>query len=225
MNSRKEEENPKEKNCETVIEHLKKAVGLSVGVSHVAAVHIEAERGEEGHEERLRGVRIPHPDRLPPFLRYSTLCCRLISIQQRGHHPVLDAVLPPDPTRRRRPRWERRRRRVGGGGVGRHHADVEARGQVVHEDAERRGRSGRAPSGEGPEVEERAAGGGSGGGGGEVEEGGGERDEEQQERRAQGHRAAARRPHADTAAAGAEAEWLACGRHAASDGGRDGEFG
>jgi hypothetical protein len=86
---------------------------------------------------------------------------------------------------------------------------VEARGQVVHEDAERRGRGGRAPGGEGPEVEERAAGGGSGGGGGEVEEGRGERDEEQQERRAQGHRAAARRPHADTAA-GAEAESLAC---------------
>lgn len=159
--------------------HLQEAVGLGVRVGHVATVHVEAERGEEGHEEGVGGVRIPHPDGLPSPLRSRA------PILERRHHPVLHAVLAPDPARGRRPRGEPR------AGGGPHHGDVEARRQVVHEDAERRD-CGRAPGGEGLEVEEGGAG---GRGGGEVEEGGGQRDEEQQEGRAQRQRAAARRPH------------------------------
>jgi len=147
-------------------------------------VHVEAERGEEGHEEGVGGVRIPHPDGLPSPIRSRG------PVLERRHHPVLHAVLAPDPARGRRPRGEPR------AVVGPHHGDVEARGQVVHEDAERRRGGGRAPGGEGLEVEERGAGGRRGRrGGGEVEKGRGQRDEEQQEGRAQRQRAAARRPH------------------------------
>ena len=151
-------------------------------------MHVEAERGEEGHEEGLGGVRIPHADGLR---RRSPLLPLLL---KGRHHPVLHAVLPPDPARGGRPRGER-------GGVpplgaaavpGRgHHGDVEARGEVVHEDAERRG--GRAAGGEGAEVEEDAAGGGGAGRGGEVDDGGGEREGEEQQPEDGGHRVDARR--------------------------------
>lgn len=74
---------------------------------------------------------------------------------------------------------------------------MEARRQVVHEYADGRGGSGgRAPGGEGLEVEEQAGGGGGGGGGGQVEDGGGEGEDEEQEGAADGHRAAARHGHA-----------------------------
>lgn len=150
-------------------------------------MHVEAERGEEGDEEGFRGLRIRHPDGLPgPELALPAAAL------QRRHHPVLDAVLAPDPARGRRPRGET----LAPGAVrrGGHHGDVDARGEVVHEDAERRGR--RALGG--AEVEEDAAGGGGGAGGGEIDDGGGEReDEEQEQRAADGHRAAARRGHHD----------------------------
>lgn len=149
-------------------------------------MHVEAERGEEGHEEGLGGVRIPHPDGLR---RPSSLLPLLL---QGRHHPVLHAVLPPDPARGGRPRGQRGGVPLGAGGGGRgHHGDVEARGEVVHEDAERRG--GRAPGGEGAEVEEDAAGGGGAGRGGEVDDGGGEREGEEQQPEDGGHRADARR--------------------------------
>ena len=40
-------------------------MGFGPRIVHVAAVDVEAEGGEEGHEEGLDGVRIPHPDGLP----------------------------------------------------------------------------------------------------------------------------------------------------------------
>ena len=40
-------------------------MGFGPRIVHVAAVDLAAEGGEEGHEEGLDGVRIPHPDGLP----------------------------------------------------------------------------------------------------------------------------------------------------------------
>jgi hypothetical protein len=126
-------------------------------------------------------TRTASPPRADPscsdaVIQYSTLCCRLTPPDDGGHAGSADGVALAA-SGAIMPTWKR---------AGRPYMKTRS--------------GGRAPGGEGPEVGERAAG---GGGGGEVDERGRERDEEQQDRRrAQGHRAAARRPHADTAAGG-----------------------
>jgi hypothetical protein len=131
---------------------------------------------------RTRTASLPGADSAPApscsdaINQYSTLCCRLTPPDDGGHAGSADGVALAA-SGAIMPTWKR---------AGRPYMKTRS--------------GGRAPGGEGPEVGERAAG---GGGGGEVDERGRERDEEQQDRRrAQGHRAAARRPHADTAAGG-----------------------
>lgn len=110
-------------------EHLQLTINPGFRIGHVMAVSVEAERGKERHKEGFSHFRIRDPNDLSP----------VAIVEKRAHHPILDAVLPLQAgfLRPRRPCQGGYRRLIGAPAV--EHADVEAAGEIVHEDAERDG--------------------------------------------------------------------------------------
>ena len=107
--------------------HLQLMIRLRGGVLHGVAVRVETERREERHEEGIGEFRIRNPNHFSA----------LDFVEERPHHPVLNAVLLLQPPIGG-PRWPV----VHGDGCLRriaavNHANVEAAREIVHEDPKR----------------------------------------------------------------------------------------
>lgn len=112
-------------------------------------MNIEAERGEERHEEHIGRIRIINPNRLPAPPAFIVPV-----VQKRSHHPELNTVLTPQADIPLPLGQILGRDRHILGEIGVHQRDVEPRRQIVQENPERRRLIGGARGGTDVELRE-----------------------------------------------------------------------